>query len=146
MKKIFAALLLITAMLSGAGIHWEMDYNAAVTKAKTLKKPILFVFSRHGCKWCDHLEKTTFADPEVIGRLNKGFVNVIAYTDENDYVPKALWAPGTPTLWFLDSSGEAMFQPIQGAVGPADFLRALDIVSNEFKKRMMIQRYGSRKK
>ena len=146
MKKIFAAMFLVSAILSAAGIHWEKDYNSAVTKAKTLKKPILFVFSRHGCKWCVHLEKTVFANPEVISRLNEAFVNVIAYTDENDYVPKALWAPGTPTLWFLDSKGEAMFQPIQGAVGSADFLRALDIVSNEFNKRMMRQRYGSQKK
>lgn len=146
MKKIFAAFLLISTMLLGAGIHWENDYNAAVTKAKTLNKPILFVFSRHGCKWCKHLERTTFVNPDVIRRLNAGFVNVIAYTDENDYVPRALWAPGTPTLWFLDSSGKAMFQPIQGSVGPADFLRALDIVSKEFDKHKMLQRYGNQKK
>lgn len=145
MKKILLALLLAVTLLPGDGIRWAKDYRAAVAEAKQQKKPILFVFSRHDCKWCVHLEKTTFVDGEVIRRLNEGYVNVIAY-DGEDEVPKALWAPGTPALWFLDSSGEAMFQPIQGAVGPADFLKALDIVSNEFNKRMMMQRYGSQKK
>jgi len=146
MKKIVAALLAGATLLLGQGIHWETGYKAAVAEAQKLKKPILFVFSSHACKWCRHLEETTFKDPKVIARLNADFVNVIAYTDSNDYVPRELWVPGTPALWFLDSGGEPMFQPIQGAVGAEDFLRATDIVGNEFNKLMMKQRYGNQKK
>ncbi|HHH72351.1 MAG TPA: thioredoxin family protein [Sulfuricurvum sp.] len=145
MKRIAGILLVLAALLHAGGIHWEQDYKHAVAKAKQLHKPIFFVFSRHGCKWCGHLERTTFQNKKVISRLNDGFVNVIAYTDENDYVPRELWAPGTPALWFLSSDGTAMFQPIQGAVGAEDFLRAADIVTNEFNKQMIMKKYGSGK-
>jgi len=146
MKKIVALLLLGATLLLGEGIHWEKDYRTAVAKAETAGKPIFFVFSSHECKWCRHLEATTFNDPEVIEMLNRDFVNVIAYTDQGDYVPQALWSPGTPALWFLDTRGEAMFQPIPGAVGPKDFLEAADIVLKEFEQAKLRQRYGNQKK
>jgi len=140
MKKLMAALLLGTAALMAHGIHWEKDYAAAVKRAEAAKKPIFFVFSRHSCKWCRHLEQTTFKNAKVIETMNRDFINVIAYTDERDYVPRELWAPGTPALWFLDEHGKAMFQPIQGAVGAADFLRATEIVKKEYRKQAMKQR------
>ena len=145
MKKIFAILLLGATLLLAEGIHWEKDYRAAVTKAGAAGKPIFFVFSSHGCKWCRHLEATTFSDPKVIATLNRDFINVIAYTDEGDYVPKALWMPGTPALWFLDTRGEPMFQAIPGAVGPKDFLEATVIVLKAFEQAKLKQRYGNQK-
>ena len=54
MKKIVAALLAGATLLLGQGIHWETGYKAAVAEAQKLKKPILFVFSSHACKWCRH--------------------------------------------------------------------------------------------
>jgi len=140
MKKFLTLLMLTTALWSGQGIHWEADYNAAVKKATAEHKPIFFVFSRHGCKWCRHLEATTFKDGRVIARLNKEFVNVVAYTDDGDFVPRELWAPGTPALWFLSSGGKAMFQPIPGAVGAPDLLQATDIVLQEYKKRLSVKK------
>lgn len=146
MKKLLLLLLMAAALLPGQEIRWEKDYQTAVAKAKKVNKPILFVFSSHACKWCRHLEETTFSDPKVIARLNKEFVSVIAYTDENDYVPRELWMPGTPALWFLDNNGEAMFQAIQGSVGPSDFLGAVDIVLKEYEKERLKQRYGNQGK
>jgi thiol:disulfide interchange protein len=143
MKKTVLLLLSAATLLLGQDILWEKDYHAAVAKAKKADKPIFFVFSSHQCKWCRHLETTTFSDPDVIARLNKHFVNVIAYTDEEDYVPRELWMPGTPALWFLDRNGEAMFQAIQGSVGPTDFLGAVDIVLKAYEKNRLKQRYGN---
>ncbi|WP_345971224.1 DUF255 domain-containing protein [Sulfurimonas sp. HSL1-6] len=135
MKKLLSLLMLTAVLMAGQGIRWETDYDAALAKAKTLDRPIFFVFSRHSCKWCRHLEETTFQNAEVIARLNGEFVNVVAYTDDGDFVPGALWSPGTPALWFLDSRGETMFPAIPGAVGAADFLHATDIVLEEYKAR-----------
>jgi len=142
MKKLFLALLTGATLLWAGGIEWEKDYEAAVAEAGRVHKPILFVFSRHDCKWCRHLEETTFENPEVIARLNRDLVNVIAYSDGDDVIPRELWAPATPSLWFLDSSGEAMFSPIQGYVGPEDLLGAVDIVLKEFEKKALKARYG----
>ena len=135
MKRFFFLLVLTATLLSGTGIQWEKEFEAALAKAKALDRPLFFVFSRHSCKWCRHLEATTFENAEVIDRLNGKFVNVIAYTDDGDYVPQGLWSPGTPALWFLDSSGEAMFPAIPGAVGASDFLKATGIVLQAYEER-----------
>lgn len=144
MKKTLLILMVAAVALFAEGIRWEPNFNAAVTKAKEVKKPIMFVFSSHGCKWCRHLEKTTFSDPKVIEALNSDFVNVIAYTDARDYVPRELWLPGTPGIWFLDSSGEPMFQPIQGAVDPESMIQAAGIVKKEYQKLLVKERYGAK--
>ena len=116
------------------GIHWAKDYAAAIAKAKKENKPVLLVSSRHTCKYCVLLEETTFQDKKVINELNKKFVSVISYSDENDYMPQELRRPGTPALWFLKPSGEPMFQPIMGAIDAEQFLDALSIVEKEFAK------------
>lgn len=144
MKKIVLVMLLAAGSLLAQGIAWEKDFNSAVTKAKRANKPIMFVFSNHGCKWCVHLEKTTFQNPNVIARLNQDFISVIAYADARDYVPRELWLPGTPGIWFLNSDGKAMFQPIRGAVGADDLVEAAGIVKKEYQKLYLKQRNGAK--
>lgn len=133
-KVILVLSLLLTTTLMANEIHWAKDFKSGIEKATKEKKPVLFVFSRHTCKYCVILEKTTFADKRVIRALNKDFVSIIAYSDEGDAMPQELWRPGTPTIWFLKSNGEPMFQPLMGAVGKDAFLEALGIVKNEFDK------------
>ena len=141
MRKIFLtiALLLATTVMAGE-IKWAKDFDSGIAQAKAENKPVLFVFSRHTCKYCVILEKTTFADERVIKGLNKDFVSIIAYSDENDAMPKELWRPGTPTIWFLLKDGGPMYQPLMGAVGPDDFLRAISIVKEEFDAKYKTKR------
>jgi len=40
---------------------------------------------------------------------------------------------GTPATWFIKGKSP-MFEPIMGAVESDDFLKALDIVKQEYKK------------
>nr|CAI78804.1 hypothetical protein [uncultured Campylobacterota bacterium] len=101
-------------------------------EAGAQNKPVLFVFSRHTCKYCVMLDNTTFKDTKVIEALNKDFISIVSYTDENDYTPRGLLTPGTPALWFLMPSGQPMFQPLMGAVDAPNFLNALNIVKEEF--------------
>ena len=135
MRKIFfiIALLFTTSLMAGE-ITWAKDFDSGIAQAKAENKPVLFVFSRHTCKYCVILEKTTFSDKRVIKGVNKDFIAIIAYSDENDAMPRELWRPGTPTIWFLKSDGQPMFQPLMGAVGSEDFLHALSIVKQEFDK------------
>jgi len=142
MRKIILILgLLLATTVMADGIHWAKDFKSGIETATKEHKPVLFVFSRHTCKYCVILEKTTFADKRVIKALNNDFVSIIAYSDEGDAMPKELWRPGTPTIWFLKSDGEPMFQPLMGAVKPDNFLQALGIVKTEFDK----QKNGQKK-
>lgn len=131
---LFVALFFATSLMADE-IHWAADFKSGIETATKENKPVLFVFSRHTCKYCIILEKTTFSDNRVISALNKDFVSIISYSDENDYMPQELWRPGTPTIWFLLPNGEPMYQPLMGAVGQDGFLQALGIVKTEFEKR-----------
>jgi len=130
---IFTMLLLATSLMAN-GLKIAENYDAGIKRAKIEHKPVLFIFSRHTCKYCVILEKTTLSDKKVVEELNKKFVSIIAYSDDNDAMPKELWRPGTPSIWFLKSDGEPMFQPLMGAVDKENFLKALNIVEVEFDK------------
>ena len=134
LKILIYLTVLFASSLMANEINWAKDFNSGIERATKENKPVLFVFSRHSCKYCVILEETTFSDPKVIKELNKDFVSIISYSDDGDYTPRELWRPGTPSIWFLKSDGDAMFQPLMGAVGAYDFLKALEIVKTEFKK------------
>ncbi len=135
MRKFFIYMLLLLAInASAAEIKWAKDFNSGIEQAKKTNKPVLFVSSRHTCKYCVILDNTTFKDKKVIDELNKNFVSIISYSDENDYMPKELWQPGTPAVWFLFPNGTPMYQPLMGAVDAENFLRALQIIKDEHNK------------
>jgi len=134
-RKILLTLaLLLTTSLTANEIHWAKDFKSGIQTATKENKPVLFVFSRHTCKYCRLLERTTFSDSRVIQKLNKNFISIIAYSDDNDAMPQELWRPGTPTIWFLLPKGQPMYQPLMGAVKAEPFLEALDIVKKAFTK------------
>jgi len=132
-KKIMLVLLLASSLFS-AEIKWQKDYKTALQVAKKLNKPIFFVSSRHTCKYCVILEQTTFKDPKVIADLNENFISVVAYSDENDYMPKILWTPGTPAMWFLKPDSRPMFEPLMGAFKAKAMLEAFKQVKKKFKE------------
>jgi thioredoxin-related protein len=135
MRKFIIWLIFGAAVTLGASdIKWAKDFNAGIAEAKKANKPVLFVSSRHSCKYCVILDETTFKDKRVIEELNKNFISIISYSDENDYMPKELWQPGTPAIWFLEPNSEPMYQPLMGAVDAENFLKALGIVKEEFNK------------
>ncbi len=133
-KLLLIIAFLLTTSLLADEVHWAKDFKSGIEQATKENKPVLFVFSRHTCKYCVILEKTTFSDQRVIKELNKDFVSIIAYSDEGDAMPQELWRPGTPTIWFLKPNGQPMFQPLMGAVKEDAFLQALEIVKKEFSQ------------
>ena len=132
MKKIILTILLLVASLAASEVKWAKDYKAGIKDAIAQNKPVVFISSRHSCKWCVVLDKTTLQDPKVVKALNKDFISIISYSDENDYMPRDLWRPGTPAIWFLLPDGEPMYQPLPGAVKADQMLQALAIIKEEF--------------
>jgi thioredoxin-related protein len=133
-KKIVLLVMLLSASLMANEIKWASDFNEALKEAKAQNKPVFFISSRHSCKYCVVLDETTLKDKRVVKALNRDFISVISYSDENDYMPKELWRPGTPALWFLKPSGEPMYQPIMGALDANNLLEAFGIINEEFNK------------
>ncbi len=88
MRKVIILLLIFVATAFASNVKWAKDYNAGLVLAKKQNKPMMFIHSRHSCKWCVFLDETTFADKKVANKLNKNFISVTSYSDENDYTPK----------------------------------------------------------
>ena len=134
MRKIIIILLLLSSAMFASSVKWQKDLKQAQANATKMDKPILFVSSRHTCKYCVILEEKTFGDERVIKALNEDFISFTSWSDEGDIVPPELWKPGTPAIWFLLPSGQPMYEPLMGAVGPDDFLNALSIVKETYNK------------
>ena len=134
MKKILFLLLVTLCAVFGSGIKWEKDYATALKQAKAQNKPMMFIISNHNCRFCVQFESTALSDPKVVQKLNKEYIAAIAYVDENPVFPNSLYVGGTPATWFLKNDGEPLFEPLMGAVDSTAFLKALDIVSDEYKK------------
>jgi len=133
-KKIIITLLLLTSSMFAQEINWAKDFKSGIAEAKKVNKPVLFISSRHTCKYCVILDETTLSDKRVVKALNRDFISIISYSDENDYMPRELWSPGTPAIWFLNPNAKAMFKPIPGAIDAKNFLNALSIVKTQFDK------------
>ena len=142
MKKVLLILALLFSATFASELSLAKNFKDAVIQAGKGEKPIMFIVSRHTCKYCMILEKETLSDPTVVNRLNNGFVNYVAYTDDNDYFPDEYWRPGTPAIWFLDDSGRAMSEPIMGAIDAKNLLKVLDIVGERFKKVKKMEKYN----
>ncbi|AFV96946.1 MULTISPECIES: thioredoxin family protein [unclassified Sulfuricurvum] len=134
MKKIFLMLLMCVTVIFAVEIKWEKEYSAAIAKSKAAQKPLMFIVSNHHCRFCVQFETTTLKNPKVVQKLNADFISAIVYIDENPLFPRQLNVPGTPGTWFLKSDGEPMYQPVMGAVESEQFLNALDMVKQEYKK------------
>lgn len=133
MKALFVILFAALVAYAG-GIKWEKDYATGLKASKALNKPMFFVISSHTCRFCVMYDKATLSNPKVIEKLNKDFVNVIAYVDDNAVFPHDLYAGGTPATWFIAPDAEPMFQPLMGALEPEQLIKALDIVKAERNK------------
>ncbi len=135
MRKIFILMMILVATsIFATDVKWAKDYKSAIQEGREKDKPVMFILSRHSCKYCVMLDETTLKDPYVVERLNKDFISVVSYTDDNDFVPTDLWRPGTPAIWFLLPSGEPMYQPIMGAIDSKVMLGALTTVKQEYEK------------
>ena len=112
MKKLLLILALLTGMnLFAAEIHWVPSYKEALALSKKEKKPIIFVMKKHGCQFCEKLERETFSNPIVINEINKNFIPYKVMADEpSACVPYmlAVYTNGFPTIWFLNSDGKVL--------------------------------------
>lgn len=132
MKKIIFTLLMVTFSLFGADIKWEKDIASAVDRAAKEKKPLMVIVTKNGCRWCEVLKEKTLKTPKVVSIVNHDFVAYEGVVDEGT-VPPSLMTQGTPATWFIKGKSP-MFEPVMGAVESEDFLKALDIVKQEYKK------------
>ena len=115
---------------AASAIGWERDFETALARAGSDRKPVMLDFYTTWCGWCKRLDQTTLAD----GQVQKALAGVVPLRldaeREGRELAQRYGVRSFPTIIFLDASGQEI-ERIPGFVGPDAFLQRLDEV---FKK------------
>ncbi|MCS6990415.1 MAG: thioredoxin family protein [Chitinophagales bacterium] len=69
------------------GLNMYFDYHEALQAARKEGKPLFVDFTGWGCVNCRKMEKTVWADPQVLTRLANNFITVSLYVDDRTPLP-----------------------------------------------------------
>jgi thiol:disulfide interchange protein DsbD len=130
-----SVLLLGGPPATGTAIKWERDFDEALKKAKASQKPIFIDFWAEWCFWCHRLDKTTYADPEVVARSEE-FVAVKLNTEagkREEQVALRYDVQNLPTIAFLSPGGHLVLR-LNGFQGPGQFPRTMDRAREEARR------------
>lgn len=122
--------LLVVAFVFFAGSAFALDYNGALLTAKKDNKPLMLYFFSKTCFYCVAMEKTTLADKDIQGTLKGDFVVAWIDTDDDTKLAQLYSIRGTPTTWFLDSSGKRISE-VPGYVQKERFQKVLEYVKGK---------------
>ena len=66
------------------------DYETGMAAAKNLRKPVLIDFTGYGCTNCRNMEAAVWTDPRVMEILEKDYVLISLYVDDNMPLPQEI--------------------------------------------------------
>lgn len=112
---------------TGADLPWEGSLTPALARADRESKLVMVDFYTDWCRWCDELDRTTYADNRV--RTALGRVVLVRLNAEKDGEADAerLGVNGYPTIVFLDGRGQEVGR-ISGYLPAGEFLEELEDV------------------
>jgi tetratricopeptide (TPR) repeat protein len=116
-------------------IHWVRQFDAALKRAQTVKKPMLVDFWAEWCGWCHRLDQTTYVDPVVV-KMSEDFVPVKVNTEGTPRevaVARRYEVSSLPTIAFLSPQGRLILR-LSGFQGPGQFPRAIEVAKERSVK------------
>jgi thioredoxin:protein disulfide reductase len=107
----WAAFMIGSWTLTSPSLAWRQYSAEVLAQARQADKPIIMDFSASWCAPCQHLEKVTFKNPELVKEAQRNFVMVkVDLTQNVDNKTAGLLAQfkvkGVPTIVFLNARGQ----------------------------------------
>lgn len=118
-------------------IQWLTLEEAQELAKKEPRKVIMDVYT-DWCGWCKKMDKTTFADEQVVEYVNKNFYAVKLNAESKETInfkgqeftgaelARALRVSGYPTVVFFDETF-SRFQPLSGFRQADEFKKILEV-------------------
>jgi thiol:disulfide interchange protein len=110
-----------------SAIAWVGDFDTALARAGSDRKPVMLDFYTTWCVWCKRLDERTLADADVQKALADVVPLRLDAEREGRVLAERYGVRVYPTILFLDAGGQELGR-IPGFVGAAAFLRTLDEV------------------
>lgn len=146
MKRLLSALFLaslLVVFLAPSGLADEgrpNDYDNALKAAKGEKKPLVLYFFSKSCYYCTVMDKETLANSEVAGMIRRDFVFLRVDVDKSAELSRLYRVTGTPSSWFLDSSGKRILEAPGYIQGPV-YKKVLEYIKGKHYNNMDVQTY-----
>jgi thioredoxin-related protein len=146
MKRLLCALFFAFAVLvflapcGRAADGSPGDYDNALKAAKAENKPLLIYFYSKSCYYCTLMDKETLVDSQVAGMIKRDFVFLRVDVDKSGDLSRLYRVSGTPTSWFLDSSGKRIFEA-PGFIQRPLYKKLLEYVKGKHYNEMDVQTY-----
>jgi uncharacterized protein len=90
------------------GVIWQPWGSAAFARARAEQKPVLLSIATAWCGSCHEMDRTSYADPDVIALINDRFVPVRVDADDRPDISERYSLGGWPTTAFLTPGGEIL--------------------------------------
>jgi len=104
--RLFLSLCLLGSAALFADLNWASNYAKAFADAKEQEKGVMIMLSKENCDACWYMDNIVFDDADLAEKLEEKFVPL--YLDINDDNIHELSFKETPTLYFMQSSGETI--------------------------------------
>ena len=130
------------SVAQSGSVKWY-GYDEGLTLGKKNGKKIFMFFWAEWCKFCELMEKETFAKPKIIRYLNDNFISIKVNSDAEKGLATRYLVRGLPTMWFLEENGEKIgYHP--GYVASDMFLPYLRYIQTDKYKNMSFQDFLKR--
>ena len=104
--KFFLSLCILGSTALFADLNWASNYAKAFADAKEQEKGVMIMLSKENCDACWYMEHIVFDEADLVEKIEKRFVPL--YLDVNDDNIHDLSFTSTPTLYFMQSTGETI--------------------------------------
>ena len=114
-------------------IHWHPWGAEAFAQARREGKLVLLSISAAWCHWCHVMDGESFAHPEVIRRIEAGFLPIRVDSDKRPDINQRYNMGGWPTVSVLDTEGQVLLGGTY--MPPGQLLSMLTSASEGFSPR-----------
>ncbi len=104
------------------GVMWQPWGRAAFARARNERKPVLLSIATAWCGSCEKMDRTSYADPDIVALINDRFVPVRVDADDRPDISERYSLGGWPTTAFLTPAGEIL---TGGTFVPLDRMRGV---------------------